>query len=122
TGATTQEHMIMMVAGNFLTSTAWAASVNATGGTWTVQPSGTNTGSATSESMATYDSDTTANTAYAATASANVWGTNTDSVTSAFGFSDDTAAPSNSITITNGSGTAYMTTATGATGTLYYNG
>jgi hypothetical protein len=122
-GATTQEHMIMMVGGNFNTSTAWPATVNATGGTWAVQPSGTNAGGATSESMATYDADTNANSAYLATASANVWGASTNSVASAFGFSDDIANPTNGISITNLSGNAYLagSPVTGSTGTLYYN-
>src|SRR5205807_1656835 len=121
-GATTQEHMIMMVSGTFATSTAWSATVIATGGTWAVQSSGTNIGSASAQSMATYDSVTSANTAYAATASGNVWGATTSSVTSAFGFSDDVTNPANSITATNVTGGVYLAAASGATGTLYYKG
>ncbi len=122
-GGTTQEHMIMMVAGDSASGPAWPATVAAGGGTWAVQPSGANNGSSgASMAVATYDSDTSANTAYAATQTGNIFGSITNSVTSAFGFSDDVTAPSNSITITNGGGTSYMTAASGATGTVYYNG
>src|SRR4029077_19466603 len=70
-----------------------------------------------------YELDTTTNTAISSTTSAiNNFGANTNSVTSAFGFSDDITAPTNSISLTNVTGNAYMTTATGSTGTVYYKG
>src|SRR5439155_442391 len=77
TGATTQEHMIMVAAINFNTSTNWATGspIAATGGNWTVT-AGTQTGALnTSQGMSTWDSDTSANTAYAATtATGNAFG------------------------------------------------
>src|SRR5207302_8419968 len=122
-GATTQEHMIMMVEGDSASSPTWPTPVNATGGNWALQPSGSSTGvNGSSMATATYDSDTSANTAYAAATTGNIFGSITNSTTSAFSFSDDITAPTNSITLTNGSGTASMSTATGATGTVYYNG
>ena len=121
TGATTQEHLIMLGSVNFATSTAWA-SVNATGGTWGLDASQSGTLSAT-QGMANFDFDTAANTVMAATTTGNYFGAVTNSVSSAFGFSDDVTAPTNSITLTNVTGNAYLagSPVTGATGTVYYN-
>jgi hypothetical protein len=122
-GATTQEHMFMEAGANFNTSTTWSATiVNTTGGTWALQTS--TIGSATVEAQASYDLDTAANTAISSTTNAvNNFGGNTNAVTSAFGFSDDVTAPTNSISLTNVSGNAYLagSPVTGTTGTLYYN-
>ena len=124
-GATTQEHMIMLASLNYRTAaTAWPATIAATGGTWAVQSSGTQVGNtSTIQSTAAYDADTVANTAFAATTTGNVAGGTTNSVTSAFGFSDDVTAPTNSISLTNVTGNAYLagSPVTGAAGTVYYN-
>ena len=121
TGATNQEHLFVLVGANFNTSTAWPATVNATGGTWARQVN--IAGTATTEAQSVYDFDDTTNAVMALTTSAATFGGVTASVGAAFGFRDDVTAPTNSITLTNVTGNAYLagSPVTGATGTVYYN-
>ena len=121
TGGTNQEHLFVLVGANFATSTTWPANVNATGGTWTRQVN--IAGTAATEAQSVYDFDTAANTVMALTTSAATFGASTNNVSAAFGFRDDVTAPTNSITLTNVTGNAYLagSPVTGAAGTVYYN-